>query len=153
MQHLIRISFGLFLVIFSNQTIAEDCNENCQLAQVKTYFSALDKISKAGSTTSDIEALLALTHEDVKYLHVEYQANFTKDTWRKAFERNLGLERYQKTEKNQIRILNSIKGNNHIAIEYSHGLIDDDGKWEPTNKYLALFGFKDGKIVLVRELW
>jgi ketosteroid isomerase-like protein len=133
--------------------MAEECGKACQLNQVKAYFSALDKVSKKGSVPSDIEALLDLTHDDVKYIHVEYQANFTKDTWRKAFLRNLKLGRYQDTDKNQTRILNSIEGKNHLAIEYSHGLIQENGKWEKTNKYLAIFGFTDGKLSLIQELW
>ena len=120
--------------------MAKDCDEYCQLEQVKAYFFALDKVAKKGSTSSDVDALLALTHDDVKYIHVQYEANFTKDTWRKAFLRNIELGRYQKTDKNQIRILNSIEGKNHIAIEYSHGVIQANGKWEKTNKYLAIFG-------------
>jgi hypothetical protein len=110
-------------------------------------------VAKKGSTSSDVDALLALTHDDVKYIHVQYEANFTKDTWRKAFLRNIELGRYQKTDKNQIRILNSIEGKNHIAIEYSHGVIQANGKWEKTNKYLAIFGFTDGKLSLIKELW
>jgi hypothetical protein len=133
--------------------MAKDCDEYCQLEQVKSYFSALDKVAKKGSTSSDVDALLALTHVDVKYIHVQYGANFTKDSWRKAFLRNIELGRYQKTDKNQIRILNSIVGKNHIAIEYSHGIIQANGKWEKTNKYLAIFGFTDGKLSLIKELW
>jgi len=133
--------------------MAKDCDEYCQLEQVKAYFFALDKVAKKGSTSSDVDALLALTHDDVKYIHVQYEANFTKDTWRKAFLRNIELGRYQKTDKNQIRILNSIEGKNHIAIEYSHGVIQANGKWEKTNKYLAIFGFTDGKLSLIKELW
>jgi len=153
MQQLFKVSIGIFLLILSSAALAKDCNEECQLAQVKAYFSALDKVSKKGSTVSDIDALLALTHDDIQYVHVEYQANFTKDTWRKAFLRNLDLGRYTKTEKNQIRILNSIPGKNHVAIEYSHGLIQENGEWKPTNKYLAIFAFKDSKLSLVKELW
>jgi uncharacterized protein with WD repeat len=133
--------------------MAKDCDEYCQLEQVKAYFFALDKVAKKGSTSSDVDAILALTHDDVKYIHVQYEANFTKDTWRKAFLRNIELGRYQKTDKNQIRILNSIEGKNHIAIEYSHGVIQANGKWEKTNKYLAIFGFTDGKLSLIKELW
>jgi hypothetical protein len=110
-------------------------------------------VAKKGSTSSDVDALLASTHADVKYVHVQYEANFTKDIWRKAFLRNIKLGRYQNTDKNQIRILNSIAGQNHLAIEYSHGLIQENGDWEKTDRYLAVFGFTDGKLSLIKELW
>lgn len=67
--------------------------------------------------------------------------------------RNLELGRYQNTDKNQIRILNSIAGKNHVAIEYSHGVIQENGQWEKTDNYLAVFGFTDGKLSLIKELW
>lgn len=145
--------FSLVLITVSHATTAKECTETCQLEQVTAYFSALDKVARSNSTPTDIDALLALTHDDVKYIHVEYEANFTKDTWRKAFLRNLELGRYTNTDKNQIRILNSIAGKNHLAIEYSRGLIQSDGTWEHTEKYLAIFGFKEGKISLIKELW
>ncbi len=153
MRILFNVITCLSFIILSYSSMAKDCDEYCQLEQVKAYFFALDKVAKKGSTSSDVDALLALTHDDVKYIHVQYEANFTKDTWRKAFLRNIELGRYQKTDKNQIRILNSIEGKNHIAIEYSHGVIQANGKWEKTNKYLAIFGFTDGKLSLIKELW
>jgi hypothetical protein len=30
-------------------------------------------------------------------------------------------------------------GKNHLAIEYSHGLIQENGDWEKTEKYLVIF--------------
>ena len=153
MRILFNVITCLSFIILSYSSMAKDCDEYCQLEQVKAYFFALDKVAKKGSTSSDVDALLALTHDDVKYIHVQYEANFTKDTWRKAFLRNIELGRYQKTDKNQIRILNSKEGKNHIAIEYSHGVIQANGKWEKTNKYLAIFGFTDGKLSLIKELW
>jgi hypothetical protein len=153
MRILFKMLTGLSFIILSNSSMAKGCDEFCQLEQVKAYFSALDKVAKKGSTSTDVDALLALTHDDVKYVHVQYEANFTKDSWRKAFLRNIELGRYQKTDKNQIRILNSIVGKNHLAIEYSHGVFQENGKWEKTNNYLAIFGFTDGKLSLIKELW
>ncbi len=153
MRILSKVLTGLSFIFLSNSLMAKECGELCQLEQVKAYFSALDKVAKKGSTSSDIDSLLELTHDDVKYIHVEYQANFTKETWRQAFLRNLKLNRYQNTDENQIRILNSIAGKNHLAIEYSHGLIKESGEWEQTDKYLAIFGFTQGKISLIKELW
>lgn len=153
MSQLLKLLGAVSLLLTSNALSASECNVTCQLEQVKSYFAALDKVAKKGSAVKDIDNLLTITHDDIKYIHVEYQANFTKDAWRKAFLRNLELGRYQKTEKNQIRILRSIPGKNHIAIEYSHGVIDKDGQWKQTDNYLAIFGFTDGKISLIKELW
>jgi len=150
----IFIITGILALLATTQTVfAKECDSSCQLQQVNAYFFALDKVSRKGSTAEDIEALLSLTHDDVKYIHVEYEANFTKETWREAFFRNLEKDSYQHTDKNQIQILQSIAGKNHLAVEYSHGVIQQDGQWKKSKQKLALFGFSDGKLSLIKELW
>jgi len=146
---------GLVLtcLILSNITFAASCNSSCQLNQINSYFAALDKISRKGSNTEDIDNLLSLMHDDVKYIHVEYEANFDKSSWRKAFVRNLKRGAYQNTNNNEMRIINTIFGKNHIAIEYSHGVVQENNTWQQTEPLLVIFGFKDGKISLIKELW
>ena len=153
MKRHFQSSVLLACLILSSFAKAADCDSPCQLTQVKSYFSALDIIGRAGSTEKDIDALLSLVHDDVKYIHVEYLADFNKTTWRKAFVRNLKRGAYQNDTSNQIRVLNKIYGKNHLAIEYSHGVLQADGSWQPSEPQLVLFGFKEGKISLVKELW
>lgn len=153
MNTLVRAFTVLFMSISAHNAMAQDCDEACQLSQVNAYFTALDKVARQGSSMSDIDALLALMDSSVKYIHVEYQADFDKASWRRAFKRQLELGNYQNSDRNEARIINSITGKNHIAIEYSHGLLDDDGNWQATDKYLAIFGFTNGKISLIKELW
>ena len=152
MNNIIKI-IGFLLIFTPNISWASDCLSKCQITQVEAYFEALDKVARKGSTVTDIDNLLALMHDDVKYVHVEYEADFNKDTWRKAFQRNLNLGRYQKSNKHEKRILKSISGKNHIAIEYSNGVIQKDGQWLQGEPLLAVFRFQDGKISLVKELW
>ncbi len=140
-------------LILSNIATASSCDSTCQLDQIKSYFSALDKVSRKGLSIEDIDSLLALMHDNVKYIHVEYEANFDKESWRKAFIRNLKRGAYQNTVKNEKCIINSILGKNHIAIEYSHGVTQENGTWQQTEPLLVLFGFTEGKISLVKELW
>jgi len=144
---------SILVALFTQRVSAKECDTACQIQQVNAYFSALDAVAKSTSTEADIDHLLSLMHDDVKYIHVEYDAHFDKTSWRKAFMRNLSLGRYDNTERNLIKVLNTIPGKNHIAVEYSHGLIDVKGDWQPTDKYLAVFGFKDGRLALIKELW
>lgn len=138
---------------YTQPALAVNCNSTCQLTQVELYFNALDKISLNDSTVADIDALLSLTHENVEYIHVEYQANFSKESWRKAFIRNLERGAYQNTKNNEIRISNTIFGKDYVAVEYSHGVILSNNEWQASEPLLALFGFTDGKISLIKELW
>ena len=113
----------------------------------------LDTISKQGSTEQDIDNLLNKMHDDVRYIHVRFDAQFDKSTWRSAFLRNLQRGFYKATEQDQRRILNSIAGKDHYAIEYAHGTLDETGQWVQDKPQLVVFGFTDGKISLIRELW
>lgn len=153
MKSIIQVVVTVSALIFSTITVAKDCTTECQINQVTAYFQALDKVAQKGSTVEDIDALLALMHDDVKYIHVEYQANFDKATWRKAFIRNLNRGFYQNDSSHEKRVLNKIYGKNHVAIEYARGIKQADGSWQQEEPLLALFGFTDGKISLVKELW
>lgn len=153
MKNIFKLAFLALTFSVSNSSFADDCDASCQNTQINAYFKALDKVSLKGSTIEDIDALLMLMHDEVKYVHVEYQANFDKDTWRKAFLRNLKRGAYQDSKNDEMRVLNSIYGKNYTAIEYSHGVIQTDGSWQKTEPLLVLFGFTDGKISLVKELW
>jgi hypothetical protein len=148
-----KIGFSIVCLLFSSTAWAASCDSDCQLKQITSYFSALDKISRKGSSVADIDALLALTHDDVNYIHVAYEANFTKSAWRAAFIKNLNRHAYQNGMENKIKITKVIFGQNHAAIEYSHVVTQPNGQWEPTEPLLVLFAFTDGKISLVKELW
>lgn len=153
MKFILKVGLILTSLILPNTTFAVDCDSTCQLTQINSYFVALDKISRKGSNVEDIDSLLRLTHDDVNYIHVEYEASFTKELWRKAFIRNHGRGAYQNSEKNEMRVINTIFGKNYTAIEYSHCVIQKDGTWLKTEPLLVLFGFTDGKISLIKELW
>jgi len=153
MKFILKIGFVLMCLFLANRAFAVSCDSTCQLNQINSYFAALDKVSRKNSNIKDIDLLLALTHDEVKYVHVEYEANFTKESWRKAFVRNLKRGAYQNSADNEMRVINTIFGKNHIAVEYSHGVIQQSGIWQPTDSLLVIFGFKDGKISLIKELW
>ncbi|WP_286270453.1 nuclear transport factor 2-like protein [Thalassotalea hakodatensis] len=143
----------LTLLFYSNFSIAQECNETCQVNAVTAYFSALDKVAKKDSTAKDIDAFLALMHSDVKYVHVEYGAKFDLVNWREAFLRNLDRGMYQNTDQNEQRIIKYISGKSYIAVEYSHGIIQNNEQWEATEPLLVIFAFTEGKISLIKELW
>lgn len=149
-------SLGLLLgmlMSFGTFASAVECDSKCKLAQIETYFDNIDKISKTGSTERDIETFLDHVHADVKYEHFEYGADFTKESWREAFLRQLKKSSYNSGPEDEARILNVIFGKSHVAIEYSYGKIGEDGIWKAGEPYFALFGFKGGKISLIREYW
>lgn len=142
-------------LLFPSMAIAQpaECNNTCKQNAVETYLNNIVEIFEYGSTAADIDNFLAPLHEEIKYEHKEYGADFDKDKWRKAFIRQLERGFYSETKPMQGKILNIIYGKNHAAVEYSYGTIDEKGAWVKDHVKFALFGFKNGKVSLVREYW
>lgn len=130
-----------------------ECTSACQFKLAQNYFDLLNAIGKANSTIENVDALISAMHDEVKYVHVRFGAEFDKPQWRKAFIRNLKKGFYNSTDKQESRILNVIQGKGFMAVEYARGEINSLGQWEREEQRLALFGFTDGKVSLVKELW
>lgn len=152
MKQLITFLISLFLS-FNVLAKAGDCDEICKKQQVEVYLEHIVKIFIDGSTESDIDEFLVQLHENIKYEHPEYGANFDKKSWRKAFVRQLNLGNYTDTPNLKGGIINIIYGKHHAAVEYSYGKTQNDGRWQKDHVKFALFGFTDGKVSLVREYW
>lgn len=148
----------LFLILIAfapTHLFAETCDTNCKEKLVRAYFNHLEIIYREGSQLEDIDALFQIFHLDVKYEHVEYQADFDFESWKEAFISNLNRGSYRNKPVDSIKITKMINGKNHMAVEYGYGKVDKNGQWMPGENtgLLILFGFKEGKISLVREYW
>lgn len=146
----------LFICLFVSLggMASEPCKQPCQEKLVRAYYERLSAVARAGSGEKELNYLFELFHDDVKYEHIEYQANFDKTAWIAAFKRNFKRGAYKAPANRASRPLRMIHGAAHVAVEYAHGDQQADGSWKMEDEgLLAIFGFKDGKIVLVRELW
>ncbi|MCG7539308.1 hypothetical protein EXT48_19595 [Pseudoalteromonas sp. CO348] len=145
---------ALFLFIsFPSLTTEALCNNTCMQTQTQNYLDSLVTVFIKGSTVKDIDALLSQLHDNVKYEHEEYDADFDKTKWRKAFIKQLELGSFDDTPNTQAKILNIIYGKRHAAVEYSYGKTDQAGNWTKGHVKFALFEFTDKKVSLVREYW
>lgn len=147
--------FIFLLAGFSALAQAQSCDNACKQELITQYFARLGQVFQAGSAEQDVEHLFELFHPDVKYQHLDYEADFALDEWKAAFLRNLEGGAYKAPAKASIQVQKMIHGKHHTAVEYAYGTLDEQGQWHPDNdeRLLALFGFEDGKIVLVREYW
>ncbi len=146
----------LILIVFASvNSFAKNCDGNCKEKLVRAYFNNLDVVFREGSNAEDIDALFQIFHPDVKYEHVEYQADFDFESWKEAFISNLNRGAYKKGANESIKITKMIHGKTHMAVEYGYGTIDNEGLWMPSENVglLILFGFKEDKISLVKEYW
>ncbi|MEL4279549.1 MULTISPECIES: nuclear transport factor 2 family protein [Shewanella] len=151
MKYYLSMLLTLCCLLSPSANASQTCDAECQLPQIHAYFKALDKVSQSGSSEQDVDDFLGLLHPNVNYIHLEYGANFDRASWRSAFIRNIARGAYQQPKEQ--RVLNYIVGKNHVAVEYAHGSIQPDGQWQQELPLLVLFGFTDGKISLVKELW
>lgn len=150
-----KIKYGLLILLFVGSIAnSGECDSSCKEKLITNYFESIDQVFRAGSTEADVNNLFKFFHPDVKYQHFEYDANFDMAEWRDAFNGNLQRGAYKKQQNESIKVTTYIHGKTHSAVEYRYGRQEDKG-WVPADqeKLLALFGFKDNKIVLVKEYW
>lgn len=145
--------FILTFFAFSANAQDASCSDDCKKELIESYLGDIVRIFVLGSTIDDIDKFLSQLHDEIKYEHEEYGADFTKQSWRSAFVRQLENGFYQETRSMDGRILNIIYGKEHAAVEYTYGIYSEEGEWEKDHVKFALFGFKDNKISLVREYW
>lgn len=132
------------------------CDAACKEAQINAYFERLSGVYREGSSSADIDRLFALFAPNVRYAHLEYDANFERAEWKDAFIGNLERGAYKKDENELIEVTEIIHGRSHSAVEYRYMRRTKDGKLEPADDQgglLALFGFEGNQIVLIEEYW
>ncbi|WP_188151071.1 hypothetical protein [Teredinibacter waterburyi] len=149
---IVTLLIGFFL---TNSALASECDKSCQKNLIDSYFERLGEVYKKGSKAEDIVNLFGLFSPEVRYEHIEYEANFNKQEWQVAFTENHKRGAYSAANNSVITVKNYIFGKSHVAIEYSYGEISETGDWvaKGDQNLLALFGFKGKKINLVREYW
>lgn len=130
------------------------CDSQCQRSLIEEYYEKVNRVTMRDSTSQHIDDFLSVLHDDVLYLHTEYQAEFNKDIWRKAFLRQLEKGRYNNSEKAVTSIESIIYGYQTAAVEFISRYNDDEtGALISTPKRLAIFKFKDNKIVFIQDHW
>lgn len=130
------------------------CSRKCQVKLITEYYQNIDKIMMTGSSMQDVEHFLSLLHDDVRYIHVEYEADFTKDVWRKAFKRQMDKGSYDSPQSAVTTVANIIHGHRVAAVEFIDRYKDDTtGELKVTPPRLAIFTFQEGKIVKIEDMW
>ena len=150
----VTFSICAFYSLISKSVAQENsCDQDCKRSIVENYLEHIVEIFVLGSSVKEIDDFLSQVHDEIKYEHKEYGADFDKEKWRKAFIRQLERGSYNESKQMKGGILNIIYGKNHAAVEYSYGTLNSNGVWEKGHVKFALFGFKDKKVSLVREYW
>lgn len=157
MKHLQSVLFAMLSTIaLSIHAASPACDVACKEVQINAYFDRLSGVYREGSSSADIERLFALFAPNVRYSHMEYDANFERAEWKDAFIGNLERGAYKKHTNELIEVTEIIHGRSHSAVEYRYVRRTKDGEREPADDQgglLALFGFEGNQIVLIEEYW
>lgn len=130
------------------------CDSQCQRSLIEQYYAKINRAIMHDSTLEHVDDFLSVLHDDVLYLHTEYQAEFNKDIWRKAFLRQIENGRYNNSEEALTSIESIIHGYQTAAVEFISRYNDDEtNELIATPKRLAIFKFKDNKIVFIQDHW
>src|SRR5690606_3403276 len=112
------LALGFMVSLACRTAVAADvdCPPDCQRQLVEMYFSRIGAVFKAGSAMEDVERLFELFHADVRYQHLDYQADFNLDEWKSAFVGNLHRGAYQASSSQHIKVEHVIFGKHHAAV-------------------------------------
>lgn len=148
--------FALLLCVTLIRTVSaqEYCDSQCQRSLIDDYYSKINQAVQRHSTEEHIDTFLATLHDDVVYLHDEYEAEFNKSTWRQAFLRQMERGSYANTTQASTLVKSVIHGYQTAAVEFvSRYAENDDSALTASPPRLAIFKFKDNKIVFIQDHW
>ena len=115
-------------------------------AKVIEVTDAQNKAMMHGSTVADVDKLFSLYADDFTYIHEAYGGTYTKDELYGNTVRLLERGIYSKTEP-RYTLVSTIPGYNGIAVERQ------ETHKGVTSKHLAVFEFRDDKVVKIIEYW
>lgn len=146
---------AMLFFVFATQVSADThCDNQCQLILIKDYYQKINLSVLQHSTTENVDEFLDSLHEDVVYLHKEYEAMFDKKIWRKAFLRQMERGGYANTVEANTVLKSVIHGYQTAAVEFvSQYRNQEDTEVTSSPSRLAIFKFKDSKIVFVQDHW
>lgn len=153
-----QLLFALALLMGATGAQAADdgapvvMSEDAMTAMVHAWFrlsgQELEDRGEAG-----IEPIMALMHEDMRYVHREYDADYDRELLIDGFRRRL---QRASTRGSTNTVTNLIAGKNMVVVERSTAYERrTEAGWEKRGEddLVTLFEFRDGKIWRIAEYW
>ncbi|MCK0107877.1 nuclear transport factor 2 family protein [Flavobacteriaceae bacterium S0825] len=115
------------------------------------YYELNLKVFQSGSTIKDIDNIFNLFTDDFTYVHPKCGGVYTRENLYNGYKRNQEKGSYNgKTV--DIKVTSKIIGLNAIAVT-KRFIRKEDGKTVEGKEQMAVFEFKDGKIIKIKEYW
>lgn len=120
---------------------------NLELAE--KFIRLTDATKVTGATAKDIESVLSLLSDEMRYQHPNYGADLTKAQFVEGLVNYMGV-----ADAMESKVIDNISGSNAITVSFISTTVVN-GKTKVDEKPLMrLFEFnQDNKITLVKEYW
>lgn len=115
------------------------------------YYKLNLKVFQQNSTQEDIDNIFNLFTDDFTYVHPKYGGVYTREDLYNGYNRNQKNGSYDGSVID-IKIENIIYGLNAVTVS-KHFITKEDDKVVEGDKQMALFEFKNGKILMIKEYW
>lgn len=147
----IAMLFALPASAFAQGVTGPAMSESAMMEMVEAWFTGADSMSKKGK--AGIPEIMALTHEDIAYIHTEYDANYDRAALIDGFERS--IKRADTRNESHV-VTNMLDGKNMMAVQRNikwDEKVEDGWKTFEKEKLTTLFEFRDGRIWRITEYW
>lgn len=149
--HLKILASLFFIVVATNQIIAQEDHQDSLNTIVQEYYDLNLKIFQANSTVEDIDKAFDLFTDEFTYVHPKYGGVYTREDLYNGYVRNQKNGAYD-GKVTDIKILNKITGLNAVVVQKSF-VTKKEGEIEEGEPEMTLFEFRDGKISRIFEYW
>lgn len=137
-------------ILSSTSSIKKTHKDSLNMVLDKYYELNL-KVFQAGSTIKDIDNIFNLFTDDFTYVHPKYGGVYSRENLYNGYKRNQEKGSYNgKTV--DIKVTSKIIGLNAIAVT-KRFIKKEDGKIVEGKEQMAVFEFKDSKIIKIKEYW
>jgi len=118
---------------------------------LEKYYELNLKVFQPSSTIKDIDNIFNLFTDDFTYVHSKYGGVYTRENLYKGYKHNQEKGSYN-GKIIDIKVANKIIGLNAIAVT-KRFIKKEDGKIVEGKEQMAVFEFKGGKIIKIKEYW
>jgi len=134
-------------VTFSKVNTAKDSID----AVLNKYYKLNLKVFQSGSTIKDIDNIFNLFTDDFTYVHPKYGGVYTRENLYNGYKRNQEQGSYN-GKIVDIKITSIMIGLNAIAVTKQF-IKKEGGEIVEGKEQMAVFEFKDSKIIKIKEYW
>jgi len=137
--------------ILSNSVSIKKSHKDSLNMVLDKYYKLNIKAFQSGSTIKDIDNIFNLFTDNFTYVHPKYGGVYTRDVLYKGYKRNQEKGSYN-GKIVDIKVTSKIIGLNAIAVT-KRFIKMENGKIIEGKEEMAVFEFKDGKIIKIKEYW